>query len=205
MLFDLLKFVISMAKEFDIDESHGLIHSMEVLMFSHKIYKEEVLKEPSLHNQKKIIYISALVHDMCDAKYIQTSEGIERIRNRLKMDLQDNEINIVIKIITEISYSKVKNGDKFIFPDDLGEFETAYHIVREADLLAAYDYKRALIFNLVKNKGIDPIGEANKIFENRVLKYRDDCLFLTVYGKRESKKNHELGALEMNLWNEFME
>jgi hypothetical protein len=46
-------------------------------------------------------------------------------------------------IISKMSYSKVKSNG---FPC-IGPFQTAYNIVREADLLSDYDFYRCIIYN----------------------------------------------------------
>ena len=78
---------------------------------------------------------------MCDKKYMDEKEGIKEIEKFLESKLSDDEINIILSIITTMSYSTVKaNG----YPD-LGFYQTAYHIVREADLLSAYNFDRCVI------------------------------------------------------------
>jgi hypothetical protein len=87
-----------------------------------------------------------------------------------------------------MSYSKVKaNG----YPN-LGEYQMAYHIVREADLLSAYDIDRCLIFTMYKNncQYNEALKEALQLFDNRVFRMRQDRLFVTNYSKRESLKLH---------------
>ena len=52
-----------------IDESHGIKHSMDVLNYAHNIYKNEINNYPIIKKHERIIYISAIIHDMCDKKY----------------------------------------------------------------------------------------------------------------------------------------
>ena len=100
----------------------------------------------------------------------------------------NEELKAMISIITTMSYSKVKvNG----YPD-LAEYQTAYHIVREADLLAAYDIDRCIMFGMF-NDGVeysDALVRAKDIFTTRVLTYRSDNLFVTDRSKQLSEALH---------------
>ena len=53
----------------------------------------------------------------------------------MKPYIASEKLDIIFQIITTMSYSTVKKNG---FPS-LNEYQLAYHIVREADLLAAYD------------------------------------------------------------------
>jgi hypothetical protein len=98
-------------------------------------------------------------------------------------------------IIGTMSYSKVKaNG----YPN-LEKFQLAYHIVREADLLSAYDIDRCIIYGMYVEK-LDydkALKRAIELFESRILKYRSDNLFITQYSKIESFKLHKKAVKEL--------
>jgi HD superfamily phosphodiesterase len=84
LLTKLLHFVLLVSKKCNIDESHGLSHSMNVLHFAHNILENEKKNYPYLENQSKIIYVSAAIHDMCDKKYVNEKEGIGKINKFLE-------------------------------------------------------------------------------------------------------------------------
>jgi hypothetical protein len=101
-----------------------------------------------------------------------------------------------------MSYSKVKKNG---FPK-LNGYQSAYHIVREADLLSAYDFDRAMIFSMsvhrtdVENAFLD----TEKLFHSRMLRHIDDKLFITTTGRNIAYKL-ELDALSrMNSWKEIL-
>ena len=126
---------------------------------------------------------------MCDKKYIDETYGILLLKNYLADNISEEKIDIVFKIITTMSYSKVKvNG----YPN-LGEYQLAYHIVREADLLTAYDIDRCIIYSIYQqNVNYDmALQRAFTIFDNRVLNYISDNLFITDFSKRESLILHD--------------
>jgi HD superfamily phosphodiesterase len=182
----LFNFVVLTSKLFNIDESHALKHSMDVYYFANKIYESELSNNSYLINHKNIIDTSAILHDMCDKKYMDETIGLKRIEEYMKNKITDNELDITLKIISTMSYSKViKNG----FPD-MKEYELAYNIVREADLLASYDFDRCIMYQMLKNNDNYEMSffNAKKVFEDRVFKYHEKNLFVTKYSINLSKK-----------------
>ena len=184
----LYNFVIITSKLFNIDESHALKHSMDVYYFSNKIYESELLNNTYLVDYKKIIDTSAILHDMCDKKYMDEKMGLDRISKYMDGIITKDELDISLKIISTMSYSTVKKNG---FPN-LGVHQLAYNIVREADLLASYDVDRCIMFQMLKNNDNyeESFINAKKIFESRVFKYNDDKLFLREYSIKLSKKLH---------------
>ena len=188
--------VMDFMKRYNIDESHSLKHSMEVMRFAESIYTNELTKCPHLELQKNIILASAILHDMCDRKYISDEAvAISEIREYMRDIFTDTEFDIVASIITTMSYSKVKNKG---YPD-LGEYQLAYHIVREADLLAAYDIDRCIIYGMTVDKisYTAAVERATVLFSDRVLKYREDGLFITEWSKAKSLELHNSSILRM--------
>jgi HD superfamily phosphodiesterase len=183
------RFVIQTSQDFNIDESHALKHSIEVFNYANSIYESEVVKFPELEKHREIISLASIVHDMCDKKYMDEDRGIANINEYMKEYISPEDLEIVSHIIKTMSYSKVKiNG----YPD-FGEYQMAYHIVREADLLAAYDLDRCIIYRMMHNKFnyTDALVESKDLFENRVLNYRKDKLFVTNYSKNKSLLLHK--------------
>ena len=182
------RYVIETCDIHKIDESHALKHSMEVYNFAKKIYESELVQNSYLEEQKEIIYMTAIGHDMCDKKYMNETEGILKYQKYISEYIKPTDVEVIGKIIGTMSYSKVKiNG----YPD-LKEYQLAYHIVREADLLSAYDIDRCVIYGMyVEKLEYDAaLKRAIELFESRVLKYRSDNLFITKYSKKESLKMH---------------
>jgi hypothetical protein len=135
---------------------------------------------------------------MCDKKYMDEDEGIERIEEFLNDKLYKDEIKATKKIISTMSYSKVK---KVGFPE-LGRYQNAYHIVREADLLTAYDFERCMMYNIRQQDGniVDAFDSANTLFEHRVLKHMDDGLLLTDYARMKAPELHLDAVNRINSW-----
>ena len=196
------RFVIQTSQEYNIDESHALKHSMEVFNYANSIYENELLKNPALETDRKIIYLSAIVHDMCDKKYMNEDSGIENMNKFMKDYIAPDELTMVSNIIKTMSYSKVKvNG----YPN-FGEHQQAYHIIREADLLAAYDLDRCIIYKMMRDRCnyTDALLESKNLFEKRILNYRKDNLFVTHYSKNKSLLLHKKALNDMEKLNALL-
>lgn len=202
MLFDkLFEFVIHTTALYNIDESHGISHSMKVLQHAQNIYTSE-LPNPDLEKQKTIIYVSSILHDMCDKKYMSEIEGIKCIQEYMQNDMTEEEWEITKTIITTMSYSKVKvNG----FPK-LGKYQLAYHIVREADLLSAYDIDRCIIYRMHKSGyGFqNSYMEARELANQRILTHLKDELFVTKYSKQLAQTLHDDLMSKLSVWDSIL-
>lgn len=197
------EYVINTSRIYKIDESHALKHSMEVFGMCKQIYDSELKNNIYLKDQQLVIFMAAIGHDMCDKKYMDEKEGILRYKNYLSDFMNQSDLDIMDKIISTMSYSKVKiNG----YPD-LGEYQLAYHIVREADLLAAYDIDRCVMYTMYRDS-IDytyALQNAIELFDNRVFKMRKDKLFKTSYSKKESLKLHKKAEKDVNSLKKILE
>lgn len=202
LLTKLFYFVIAISNKYEIDETHGLRHSMDILRFTHEIFQNELPMNSWLAQQERLIYVSAIIHDMCDKKYMDENEGIARIEEFLKDKLHNSEITATKQIISTMSYSKVK---KVGFPH-LGRYQNAYHIVREADLLTAYDFERCMMYNIRQEEGniLSAFDSANTLFENRVLKHMDDGLLLTDYARMKAPSLHLDAVNRINTWKQLI-
>lgn len=184
----LFNFVVITSKLFNIDESHSLKHSMDVYYYSERILDLEIKKYPYLKDHKNIIFSSAILHDMCDKKYVNEEIGVENIKNYMNNKMDPNELCVMIDIISTMSYSTIKKNG---FPE-LGIYDISYHIVREADLLASYDFDRCIIYQMLKNNDNyeNSFHNAKELFEKRVFKYNEDNLFKTEFAKSISPILH---------------
>jgi len=202
LLNKIYQFVLYMTAKYNIDESHGIMHSMNVLNYAHNIYESELPKYPFLLDQQKIIYVSAALHDMCDRKYIDEDLGIKQIEEFLQDSMDQKEIEITKKIITTMSYSKVKKNG---FPE-LGEYQEAYHIVREADLLSAYDFDRCMTYKMKQsNEDFEnSFHDAKSLFEKRMFQHNNDGLFISDYSKRESFILEQIAHHRIDNWNNII-
>jgi HD superfamily phosphodiesterase len=195
----LLNIALSFTKRFHIDESHALGHSINVLHYAHQIKTHECKNFPILNQQESVIYASAILHDICDKKYVDEQKAWTILQQDIKKQnlLTDTEINVIHNIISTMSYSKVK---AYGFPD-LHEYNMAYHVVREADLLAAYDFDRSLIYNMnnVNPDFVTSYPNACTLMDTRVMKHLEDELFITDYGMQLAKQ------LEQNVFRRMIQ
>ena len=203
LLSSLFHYVTLTSKKYGIDESHGLGHSMEVLRNANQIFNCEVLRHPFLMNQERIIYTASVIHDMCDKKYMAQDQGICEIESFLEDKISISEIDVVKQIISTMSYSTVKKQG---FPI-LNEYQHAYHIVREADLLAAYDVERAIIYNLYKTNGdlYAAYKDVRDLFDKRVFKHFDDGLLITEYSKKKGAEFEIESHKQLEIWGKIVD
>jgi len=189
----IFKFITATCNLYKIDESHGIRHSMDILRISKNIVDEEIIKCPYLFNKEHIIYTSALLHDMCDDKYFKNNDGSDNIFNFLKENnYVENDIDDIMRIINTMSYSKVKKYGYQFKENESEEFIKMYHIVRESDLLCAYEVERCLLYDLHMRNNPFTVSfkRADELFQTRMLKHFDDNLFTTNYALREGRNMH---------------
>ena len=110
------------------------------------------------------------------------------IKNYMNNKIDPNELSVILKIISTMSYSTVKKNG---FPS-LGIYDMSYHIVREADLLAAYDVDRCIIYQMMHNKFNygDSLQVAIDLFDKRIFQYIENDLFITNYSKQKANQLH---------------
>jgi len=202
LITKLFQFVMMITARHQIDDSHGVSHSMDVLHFAHNIYNSEVHKFPELESHERLIYVSSIIHDMCDKKYMNENDGVAEIEDFLKDKLPQEEIDMTKCIVSTMSYSTVK---KHGFPD-LGLYTPAYHVVREADLLSAYDFDRSMIYHMHKNNQSmeQSFKNAKDLFRTRVLRHEPDGLFITDYSKTYHPYLHNKALARMNAWERIL-
>jgi hypothetical protein len=81
----------------------------------------------------------------------------------------------------------------------------AYHIVREADLLSAYDFDRSMIYNFNRQSDFSKsVDDASKIFRDRMFQHNQDGLFITDYSKKMSKILETNAIARINQWSNVL-
>lgn len=186
-----------------IDESHSIGHAMNVLHYSQAIINSTYHEYPYLRDQESVIYTSALLHDMVDQKYTNQKEALNKINTYLCHRMKPIEIETIKHIITTMSYSYVKKEG---FPL-LGKYQMAYHVVREADLLAAYDFDRAIIYRMYHSSDdfIGAFENSRELFETRMFRHDEDGLFITNYSKETSKKLAIKSREQIDSWKKVID
>jgi HD superfamily phosphodiesterase len=203
LLPSLIHFVKYTSALYRIDESHAIGHAMDVLHYSQSIISGSSSKYPYLKSQESIIYTAALLHDMVDKKYSDPKTALATLNTYLCHRLKPFEIDTIKNIISTMSYSTVKRDG---FPE-LGKYQMAYHVVREADLLAAYDFDRALIYQMHHSSDDFAAAFENSkvLFENRMFKHETDGLFITDYSKEKSKELSAKSQAQISSWKKIID
>ena len=126
-------------------------------------------------------------------------EGIIRYQNYLSEFMIPSDLEIMGKIIGTMSYSKVKKNG---FPYH-GEYQRAYHIVREADLLSAYDFDRCMLYRMHRDQSGDidsAFDEAEELFNERVFKHKLDGLLTTKYANDQHDQLCLIAEARIETW-----
>jgi hypothetical protein len=199
----LFAFVLMMSKKYNIDQSHSEGHSMQVLRYAEENMKSQLDMFPYLEDQTDVIITASVLHDMCDKKYMNQEEGAKEIAQFLKMEVKmtPKEVHYTKRIMETMSYSTVK---KCGYPD-LGDYQMAYHVVREADLLASYDFDRSMIYHLNRGNNLtSSYYNALQIFYERVFNYNTDKLLLSHYAMKKSYELSVKAVKQMTAWKRIL-
>ena len=204
-LSKLFQFVTAICARHNIDESHNLGHSMRVFQFTEQIVAMEpfYIKNPiALEEHRAIIHAAAILHDTCDKKYRNEAEGLLEIRDFLLPMMSANQVTATLSIIEHMSYSKVKVHGM----PNLGKYQTAYNVVREADLLDAYDFDRSMIYHMQRNgKTVeDAYKDAHDLFDKRVLRHEEDGYLKTKYALEMHPGLSRNAMLRMGHWRKVL-
>ena len=191
----LFNFIEKQCQKYNIDESHGLKHAKGTYHRANEILMS--LNEVSDEERRMALYAAAL-HDTCDSKYTPVNEAANEIGYFLRSQhWLPEEINALIKIVTSMSYSKLKkslNSGQIDFPNH-GKWQRAYHVARHADLLEGYIVARCVLYNihLFPEKSMDEHWQrANELFSERVYTYvSEGWIFLPVALKMATSLQEE--------------
>jgi hypothetical protein len=148
------KFVEEKSRYYNIDVSHNLHHSLQVKELGFVIAEHDYHLDT---RQKEILYLSCMLHDMCDAKYIPRTQGILDVSNFIRNGCGVSMLthDAVMEIITSMSYSQIVKPDGRVeYPLWLSveghDWAEVFHITRQADLLTSYDLKRMIHYKQEK-------------------------------------------------------
>lgn len=162
------------------DESHNHIHSQEVLYWSTRVIR--ALPAPISEREADIVFQTSLLHDFMDSKYPKHMTEIAQHWEELGYPIEIQEV--IFDIMNTMSYSKVFYPDsgKVIFPQWLEQspYARAFHITREADLLASYNIARMIIYGRVKNPSWSNevlCQSVHDLFEKRMRRLLENNLF----------------------------
>jgi len=124
------------------DMSHGMAHFYRVLAITEAIASKMVTALKHLHSAVfdplKVVRLAALVHDIIDHKYVRAN-ALKQAKQELKEALQTfcsctrDEINAIMLIITNMSFSQEKRGAL----TNLGDLQVLRDIVSDADKIDA--------------------------------------------------------------------
>lgn len=189
-----------------IDNSHNHVHSKEVLYYAKELMKDVPLSD----RQKKIVILGSLYHDMNDHKY--PPQDLERLI--LEMQEVEKDLDIITRTIffmENMSFSKTvkycDGGLQYTVPSDVEKCKDfiCFDIIRNADLLASYNLRRAFEYRLHKNpqSSVETmVEEVHQLFLKRMGNLRS-CNILSLQYERcnvLSERFHKLCAARLKTY-----
>jgi HD superfamily phosphodiesterase len=169
------KFCERVCRRQQIDESHDEFHMLRVALHTECLNK--LCGRWVTDREREVMVLAAFTHDLCDRKYTDVDRGAYDIYCWLSdMSISKSQIEGIMKIILSMSYSKVKKNG---YPQNLGEWELAYHHVRIADLIDAYDIDRCYTYQSHRHPHMSEKEKWKavcKLFRERVLKQKDEYI-----------------------------
>jgi HD superfamily phosphodiesterase len=192
-----LRLVKQLSSYYRIDQSHNEHHSREVLFWCNDLLQSERKTYP--FSYIKIIAQSAILHDMIDHKY---STEPSKIWDYLRTVNTPQETTVVMNIMSTMSYSKTLVDGVVRFPDWIRqdkEYENAYHIVRQADLLSSYNLARMVEYRQARNVS-EPLirEEVVDMYKNRMARLVEHGLFVTGHAKERAGQLDAVTRLKLD-------
>ena len=144
-----------------------VLYSLFPILFSLKYYKT------------KILFLSQIILLLI----------LSSIIFRLFLYFYNSDVSTICKIIDSMSYSKVC---KYGFPN-LKEYQTAYHVVREADLLCGYDFNRAILFGVHQHNlsYTNAFHRSKQLYQERIDNIVNKHMFVTAFGQSLANELYE--------------
>lgn len=177
---DLIEYIIQKLKmKYDniLDKSHSLQHFISVLRIARKIVKEinEVISE----EDKELLYIACLLHDIGDIKIVNKDERNKRIKDFLKDNnfIDNKKIDMICKIVTTSSYEDYvieKDRDLRLkkIPKNIKLLSNILFDADKIDAIGAMGIARC--FSFPKNRGIYNLQEHPRTLNEIKTAFEDD-------------------------------
>jgi len=192
-----LRLVRQLSSYYRIDQSHNDHHSREVLFWCNDLLRAERRTYP--FSYIKIIAQSSILHDMIDHKY---STDPSKIWDYLCAVNTPQEAMVVMNIISTMSYSKTLINGRVQFPEWIQkdkEYETAYHTVRQADLLSSYNLARMVEYRQARNMSEAMIRkEVVEMYEDRMARLVENDLFVTDHARERAGQLDAISRLKLD-------
>lgn len=165
-------FCETVSQQLGIDETHNQTHMARVAQLTSQL--NQLCDDLVSTEEETVMLLASMTHDLCDHKYVEVETGLHQIHEWLiQLPITSEMVDAVLQIITTMSYSKVRMVG---YPTNLGLWERAYHHVRIADLIDAYDISRSYQFQGHQYPDMDSVHKWQrviKIFEERVIPQMD--------------------------------
>ena len=198
LMKDSMHFVKNYSSMKNIDKSHNEHHSLEVLYWSSDIMMNS--NRRFTNDECIIISESCILHDMMDWKYDGEKKDVE---DYLLNKHPKEKVEIILKIMDTMSYSKTFINNTVLFPE-LFDYNDAYHVVREADLLSSYNVARMIEYRLAQEMPDHLLKkDVLEFYENRVARLIDNCLFINKQSIKRASLLNEITRLKLECIHDY--
>lgn len=197
-LFSSYQLVRDLSSRWKIDDSHNHQHAKEVLFWSNDILRH--IPYSLTKRDRMMIGRCCLLHDLMDAKYFDLSDVV---REHLSHRHEKSEVDIMMRIMQTMSYSKIVSSDSIHYPEwEDKTSEKMFHIVREADLLSSYNLARMVEYRhhrhpKMSNQEIRE--EMIQLYETRMGRLIDDGLFYHLSTADRARQLDEICRMRLSL------
>lgn len=189
-LYDYAKFVID---KHNMDDSHGIEHFFnvrkyaQIILSTNEVASKILIEGSDIPRDRieNIVLDAAFCHDLIDSKYTNEETAVQELSIFLiSKGYTQQEVNILIYIIKNISYSKrIKRIRSGLLPFEDGPLKVVTQIVCDADQFDGYDVNRCILYQTLKYKDLQEPekskltwGWIRTIIEKRLLLYKDNFM-----------------------------
>lgn len=178
----LIKFVKTSTINFD--DSHNHEHALKVSYNAHKIMKT---LNPN-YNQELLSYV-AMLHDVCDHKYKELSITREELINFINENLSSEHVNIVMKIIDNVSWSKEVRGETEQLNEPYNLYLTALTDADRLEAIGEIGINRCIEYTLSRGEVVpdDVIIHCNE----KLLRLLPEGFIKTELGREMAQPLHD--------------
>lgn len=185
------KFVFDKCDQYRIDYSHDLHHSHMVHELGSLIADRDYYFSKK---QREMLYLSCMLHDMCNPDYTPRTQSILEISNFLQKKCGVSAVvhDAVTSIITTMSYHDYEDQlpPWFLKEKDVRD---VYRVANEANLLTCYNLKRLIHYKREKEGLIyssDIYHGLHETIDTRISKMLEKDLFQSPTAKKIAEKWH---------------
>ena len=189
------------------DAGHDYWHALRVYRMAKKIAKKIANAKAKRNHKidKVVLYMSAILHDIADQKFVDEAQGIKRIKRFLKKQgIDEQTIEKISYIILNISYRKEREKQKKKNTEETIK-SIEFKIVQDADRLdaiGAIGIARVFSYSGSKNRAFFFPKQAKKEQQTAIGHFYQKLLLLK--NKMNTKEARAIAEKRHRFMKEFL-